>query len=276
MKKGTKKVKINRKRMAVSILAVLLVVIGSVGLYATVRKNLKEELEPLKEIHVSFEDHREDLLNFSYQGAAAVGWLQVQGTNVNFPVLNYFLTSDAKETQYVSSNDILEYAWRSPNYVTGENRETILGHNLVNLSSTPIRDMSELKAFEGLMAFVYEDFAQENLYISYTKGENEYIYKIYAIGFDDYDVDDSSSFKTEEVTKDYIDRVRKNSIYDYDIDVNEKDTLLSLKTCTRYFGVNQNQEFTIDARLLREGEKIEAYRVTKSENYKALIKNSDV
>lgn len=276
MRKKQKRMKMKGKAIAVSILAVLLVIACGVGTYRVAKDMLEEKVEPLKKIQVSFKDRKQDLLNFSYNGSIAVGWLQVQGTNVDFPVLNYFVPSDENGTTYVSNNDILEYAWRSPNYVTGENRETILGHNIINVSSTPLRDMDELKAFEGLMAFIYEDFAQENLYISYTKGDKEYIYKIYAIGFDNYDVDDSSSFKTDKAVKDYIDRARKNSIYDYDIDVDENDTLLSLKTCTRYFGVNENQEFTIDARLLREDEKVEAYRVKKSDNYKMLVKNSDV
>lgn len=215
-------------------------------------------------VTLSFVDRVEDLKQYvpEEETTYVVGWLQVQGTNIDFPILDYGEKDVSKE---------LDNGWRSPNYLTGENREVLLGHNIINISSTPIRDMENLSGFEGLLAFVYEDIAQENLYISYTKGNDTELYKIYAINFSNYDDDDSYSFSSEDEVKKYIRRVRNSSIYDYDIDVDETDKLITLKTCTRYFGAEENQEFSIDARLVRDGEEIETYEVKKNTNYETLF-----
>jgi len=122
------------------------------------------------------------------------------------------------------------------------------------------------------MAFTYYDFAQENLYISYNTGDKEELYKIYAIGFNNYVDGTGESFKTPEATEEYIKKVRENSIYDYDIDVNGNDYIITIRTCTRYFGLYENQEFAIEARRVRDDEEILRYKVEKSDNYEMLSK----
>ena len=66
--------------------------------------------------------------------------------------------------------------------------------------------------------------------------------------------------------------LKKSNFYDYDIDVNEKDKLISITTCTRFYGVNSDVEFYVVGRMLREGEKIEHYKVTKNSNYNDIEK----
>lgn len=218
------------------------------------------------DIKLTFDDRFEELKKFEETEYNSVGWLQVQGTNIDFPVVSY---SD------VSLGKNAKYAWRSPYYVTGENREVIFGHNIINVSSEPLVNMDSLTAFEGLLAFVYEDFASENLYIRYTKDDQVELYKIYAIRFTDYSEEEGDSFSSKKATKEYIEKVLKDSIYDYDIDVTEDDELLTLKTCTRYFGLNEKQEFSIDARKVRNDEMINKYGVKRNKNYDILNKDSN-
>ena len=54
------------------------------------------------------------------------------------------------------------------------------------------------------------------------------------------------------------------------MDVNENDKLVSLKTCTRYFGLNDRNAFIIDARKVRKNEEIVKYEVKTNENYSKL------
>lgn len=195
------------------------------------------------------------------------GWLQVQGTNIDLPIIDF--TSKTSDLEY-------SYAWRSPVYETGENREVLIGHNILNVSSTPMLSNENLKNFESLMSFSYAEFAENNLYMQYTKDGKEELYLIYAIGFYDYDYDSAESMiDLEEITS-YIKKVKNNSIYDYDIDVNEKDQLLTVKTCTRYFGVNEKQQFVIDARKVRDDEKTIKYEVNTNKNFEDLILNQKV
>ena len=56
-------------------------------------------------------------------------------------------------------------------------------------------------------------------------------------------------------------------IYNYDIDVNSKDKIISLITCTRYFGLYGKTQFRVDARMVRENEKIVKYKIETNQNY---------
>ena len=214
---------------------------------------------------LDFESRVEQLANFDSENYYKIGWLQVQGTNIDVPIL------DA-----TASNDSLAYSfgWRSPSYTTGENREVLLGHNVLNVSSTPMSSNDNLRDFEALMSYSYYDFAKDNLYIQYTKDGKDELYLIYAIGFYDYTFDSSESFSDSKQIKQYIQKVRNNSIYRYNVDVSEQDTLLTVKTCTRYFGVNEKQQFIIDARKVRDGEEILKYSVLKTELFDELISSS--
>ena len=246
------------KTRMVFILAIIIVLILIVT-YALINNYSDTKVE---KINLSFKNRIDDFNKFQYENYIKIGWIQVQGTNIDYPVLNF----NAGEIDA----SLLNYSWQSPYYFIGENREVLMGHNVINVSSTPIRDMSILNSFEGLMAFVYDDFASNNLYINYTKNGKTELYKIYAVGFYDYYSDSAESFTDDKLIKEYITKVKKNSLYDYDVDVKSDDELITLKTCTRYFGLNEKQELWVDARKVREGEDIIKYKVKKNDNYKII------
>lgn len=252
------KKKYKRKILTASI--ILILVITVIYLLFNKQENVYQAMT------LNFENRTDNLANYHYEDYLIVGWLQVQGTNIDYPILNH-------DASLIDPNQT-NYGWRSPYYTSGENREVLIGHNIINVSSTPSRDMSILNNFEGLMAFTYDDFAEENLYISYTKGNINGLYKIYAVGFYDYYDDNAESFSNSQDIKKYIEKVRKNSLYDYDVDVTEEDQIITIKTCTRYFGLFEKQEFYVDARKVRENEKIVKYKVTKNDNYNILSEGS--
>ena len=256
-KAKSKKANIKKQMLITGSILVIVVLVVAVVYFSI------EDSKFDKNITLNFQDRTEDSLEFKQGDFYTVGWIQVQGTNIDMAVLN---------GHDYSNGGISDYAWRSSEYDTDETREVINGHNIINVSSTPIRDMSMLNYFEGLMAFTYYDFAQDNLYISYTKEGKEELYKIYAIGFYDYAGNNDRSMSNPEQIKEYIASVRDNSIYDYDIEVDENDELITIKTCTRYFGAFEKQLFVIDARKVRNDEKIEKYKVKKDENFDMLSK----
>lgn len=260
-----KNIKINKKRIMTVVISFLIIVILVVLITIITDKLIGDKASiAFKEekITLDFKDRNENSISYQYEDYLTVGWLQVQGTNIDFPVLN----SDVAGIGDVDIN----YLYRSSYYESGKNREVILGHNIINVSSNPIREMASLKDFEGLLVFTYDDFAKENLYISYTKDGVTELYKIYAIGFYDYVSSDENGFDTDEDIKNYIKKAKKESIYDYNVDVNENDKLISLKTCTRYFGLNDRNAFIIDARKVRENEEIVKYEVKTNKNYSKL------
>lgn len=216
--------------------------------------------------NIRYEDYykyesRVDKLNSTFvEGTDTYGWLQVQGTNIDYPVFK--LTNDGLDT-------LIDYIWRIDNFTDSYNREVILGHNLLNVSSEPIINGDGHSRFENLMNFVYYDFAKDNMYITYTYGGVDHIYKIYAVGLYYHKYNSNYPILKSDIESldNYIKIAKENSLYDYDIDVNSSDTIMTLVTCTRYFGRDGKTDFRIDAREVRENEKLDKYSVETNDNY---------
>lgn len=188
----------------------------------------------------------------------AIGWVRVQGTNIDTPMV--IRTDEVEES--VGYN----YLWLSEYYFENENRKVIYGHNIRNVSSYPEVGNTEHIKFEQLVSFAYYDFAKENLYIQFSDGNDEALYKIYAVTFNNLGDEYGQSYKKENLDN-YIKEVKYNSIYNYDVDVTKDDELISLITCTRYFGKYEKTQFKVDARRVRENEKINKYSVESNSNY---------
>ena len=197
-----------------------------------------------------------------------VGWIRVQGTNIDMPVI---VVKD-ENTEYQVEKE--KYAWSTNIDGKYYNKMNIMGHNILNLSSLPQKSSKDFKRFEEIMAYVYEDFANENEYIQLTINDKEYIYKIFSVGF--IPQIDVSLFpkgeNSEEQLASQLNIFKNTSIYDYDVDVNTKDSFISLITCTRFFGIEKYLDFVVTGRLLREDEKIQKYNMKKNSKYKELEK----
>lgn len=212
-------------------------------------------------ININFKERLDTINNFETK-AYKVGWIQVQGTNIDLPVLEYINYLD-EDTEY-------RYAWAANYFRQGMNRRVIGSHNILNVSSNPTKDTTNLQDFEALMSFVYHSFAKDNLYIQYTDydTQEENLYKIYAVGFYDYNDSVLMGFNNDESVNKYLKMVLENSVYKYDVDVNSNDELITLITCTRFFGSTSKQQIFIDARKIRDDEKIEKYSVKTTELFK--------
>ena len=89
--------------------------------------------------------------------------------------------------------------------------------------------------FDDLMAFIYYDFIKENKYIQYTIGNKNYLYKIYAVtsNIDYISATEAISHNlSEKERSEYIKKVKEESIYKLDVDVNGEDNLITFITCT--------------------------------------------
>lgn len=198
-----------------------------------------------------------------------VGWLRVQGTNIDYPVI---YCEDMKEDFPVT---LESFVWLdNPNSNFNDNIR-ITGHNIFNLSSKPKKHSKYFKRFEELLAFIYPDFAKENEYIQLTIDGKEYLYKIFSVSFIGVSTETFLP-KSSELTKDNFNEFKKiiddNNIYDYDVDINENDKFISLSTCTRAFIEDSEMAYYVHGRLLRDGERATKYKVKKSKNYKVVEK----
>lgn len=195
-----------------------------------------------------------------------VGWIRVQGTNLDMPIITINHQNPPVDREH--------YSWILNKDGELHNVMNVFGHNIFNLSSTPMAKSEYFQRFEELMSFVYYDYARENQYIQLTIDDQNYIYKIFSVHFlSSYQV---SQLPTDQYSKaekdDYLRNVKESSIYDYDVDVNSDDLLLSLITCTRLFGYNSKNDLIVTGRLIRKGEFTSHYDVTKSDKYQEIEK----
>ena len=191
-------------------------------------------------------------------GIKTVGWLRVQGTNIDYPVIY----APGVDLNYRTQ----DFVWTENNFDSLNNMVYISGHNIKNLSKTPLIADKSHSRFEQLMSFVYLDFIEKNQYIQYTFNGENYLYKIYSVYFDDInnlDLYNSEKYSATDLNSIIGNSLDKN-IYVIDTDINEKDIFISLNTCTRMFG---DQQLIVNARLVRNGEEVKLSKVKKSSNY---------
>lgn len=196
-----------------------------------------------------------------------VGWIKIQGTNIDYPILY--------NSNWIYPGDMEKYA-KMAYYEPGfHNHFDVSGHNIYNLSSTPIIHNKLFTRFEELMDFVYYDFAKENRYIQFTYEGKDYVYKIFMSGFVPLEyAENNRSFPDfdDEEMEEYFEILNNYNIYKYDVDISKNDKFLSLSTCTRFYGNNIDWKFVVTGRLLRKNEKMDSYSVKKTSKYKEIEK----
>lgn len=197
-----------------------------------------------------------------------IAWLRVQGTTIDTPVIGYTTVMALDEV------DKSDFAWNNINKEKLYNQVVISGHNILNLSAKPMIGKEYFSRFDDLMAFVYEDFVAENKYIQYTVDGQNYIYKIFGVYFDysyNMDLRHEGNYTKDEM-KQHLEYVNKLNVYDFDIDVDESDKIITLTTCTRMFGQFDKKQIAVVARQVRENEKMNNYESKANDKYKEIKK----
>lgn len=196
-----------------------------------------------------------------------VGWIRVQGTNIDYPLINI---TDEEYGQPVTDKS---YAWTTYDGDKLDNKVDIASHNILNLSSNPVKKDEMFIYFEELMNFVYYDFAKENQFIQLNVNGKDYIYKIFSVNFlKTFDVNrfSNSGYDVNDI-KEFIDVLNKGNLYEHNVDVNEDDKLISLYTCSRFFGNGSSYNFAVTGRLLRDDEKVELSKIDKTDKYEEIL-----
>lgn len=263
-KKNKRKLKLNQRTKTLALVTGLLIccciVLVTLTAMWIVPKNIYKVEDRQKEIK---KEQKKD-----EEGIETVAWLRVQGTMIDTPIVAY---EEGKDLSYLDKEDFL---WTEAKTAEYKNQIKIMGHNILNLSATPEIGVNYFTKFEDLMAFTYEDFVKENKYIQYSIGDKEYVYKAFAVLYDkSYNLDlyNTDNYSTEEMA-DYIELVESKSLYDFDIDVDASDDIISLVTCSRLYGVDQKRQFVVVGRLLRDNEKMTNYSFETTEKYEEIQK----
>ena len=189
-----KEIKIDKQNCWRLLLVVLLLILSSVVII----------IKPYYKV----EDRTDKVKNYKgVSGEKALGWLRVQGTNIDFPIVYYYDTDVTDPT-----NDL---GWSFSNKKTLQEKTTIFSHNILNVSSKPLIADKNHKRFEQLLSFIYTDFLKKNKYIEYTTNGKNYLFKIYGVSFfgdnTDYSfVVDARMVRKNELISNYSLKEQKN------------------------------------------------------------------
>lgn len=244
--------KLKKQKNSLIIIFILLILIVS----AIVYKNRFR--------YYSIEDKTSNIKKTKFDDSNPIGWIRIQGTKIDFPIFN---NSDVD----VSSND-LELGWVNTDYRSElEDRSVILSHNVRNVSSKPLIANKNHQRFEQLPSFLYYDFASKNKYVQFSTKNSNNLFKIYSVYIaENFDIS-GVSLTTKEKEK-YIDNAISKSYFKYDVDISSKDKLITLVTCTRFYGDTDSYSIVVEGRKVREKENISNYKVTKNKNYQKIEK----
>lgn len=160
-----------------------------------------------------------------------IGWLEIEDTNINYPVLqtndnNFYLSHNYKKEKANTGSLFLD---KDFDLVNGSSNYLIYGH----------RNTKGLM-FEDLMKYAKEDFYKEHTKIKFTTNKEDSVYEIMSVFYSRvYYKSEQNVFRyyyfvnanNEQEYNDFVNNAKKVSIYDTGVNANYGDQLLTLSTC---------------------------------------------
>ena len=182
------------------------------------------------------------------QNTDIVGWLEIENTNINYPVLqgadnNYYMTHNYKNEKSKNGSIFLDadYNWDIPS-----NNLLMYGHNLGNGMM-----------FQELLKYEKKGFYQEHPVIRFTTAEEDAEYEIISVFKSRvYYKSEKNVFRyyyfinneSEEEYNEFVKNAKNASLYPIDATASYGDQLITLSTCSYYVE---------DGRFVVVGRKIE-------------------
>lgn len=169
-----------------------------------------------------------------------VSWITVDGTNINYPVVqsednDYYLSHDIEKNIKSSGWVFMDYR----NSIDMSDDNTIFyGHNLANKTS--------FGSLENV--FKREWFETSNHYIEVLSEKDRHLYEIFSI----YTINPETyylqnNFNNKDNYIEFINTIKSRSIYNFNINVDNKDKIITLSTCTND---NKNRN-VVHAKLIK-------------------------
>ncbi|MBC8570817.1 class B sortase [Zongyangia hominis] len=210
----------------------------------------------------------EKLENMKASNSDTVAWLSIPDTTIDDAVLQA-----ADNDYYLRKDETKQYNFFGCYYADYENtfgernlfsRNTVIyGHNMDD-------NKVHGKKFGQLLKYLNEDFAENHPYIYLTTEDDQLTFKIFAVYYSDIHFSYISTDPEDLTFMDILNEARERSEYNYDVDVNATDKIITLSTCTYKYGMREDQRFVVQARLLRNDEDAPAtVSIEKNPNPKA-------
>ncbi len=189
-----------------------------------------------------------------YVNSDTIGWLQIPGTNIDYPVMQ-----GATLTTYMSLNvnrgyDYNGSLWVDTDVTDYSTNTVIFGHNWTNVSGNPSVGRGGDVMFAQLPAYAHLWFAQRVPYFYYSTTSQDMVWQVFA-AFYTTDLDFYLyTNRTGSALQSIIDKGRSLSLHNFGVSVSSSDRIITLSTCTRALGSFEDQRFVVMAKLVGSGD----------------------
>lgn len=185
-----------------------------------------------------------------------VAWLYIPNTDINNSVLQGF-----DNNRYMRLNENREYDVYGCYFADYDNvfsNDYDMSRNTIIFGHSDLKDNPDGKRFSQLFKFTDKEFAEKTPYIYLTIENQDVVFKVFSVfytnvSFTDYIYPELSDTKFMRV----IEKAKAGSVYNYNVEVDENDKIITLSTCSVRYGTNGKYRFVVMGRMLRDGEEIE-------------------
>lgn len=195
-------------------------------------KETKEITEKTNEVENKETERMLKVKELQKENADIVGWLEIENTSINYPVLQgedneYYMTHNYKKEKSKNGSIFLnkDYDWNIPS-----SNLLMYGHNLGNGTM-----------FQELLKYQNKEFYNNHKVIRFTTAKEDAEYEIISVFKSRvYYKSEQNVFRyyyfinanTEEEYNNYVENAKKASIYEIEPTAKYGDQLITLSTCS--------------------------------------------
>lgn len=177
-----------------------------------------------------------------------VGWITIKGTYIDYPVMQ----TKFDEEYYLHTSFYNYYSFagvpfcsKRSDLETPSDNIVIYGHNMLNGTM-----------FADLMKYSDKSFYENHKYINFdTIYHQDNVYEVVSVFRSDVSKESYGFYNFANGSQESFDRfakfIKENSIYSIPTDIEYGDKLLTLITCTKYFG-NDDGRFIVVAKQIND------------------------
>jgi len=175
-----------------------------------------------------------------YQNDDIVGYVLIEGTNVDYPVVqaqnnSYYLHRNYRHIEDIAGSIFLDY---KNDIARGDRQYILYGHN-----------MNADIMFHSVRYYVDESYYMEHPYVIFDTLHHAYVFEVFT--FYMADVNEHYyihvNWPEDVAYKQYLDKVVGMSYYDTGVEVGVEDVILTLSTCTN---ISDDTRYVLSAKLI--------------------------
>lgn len=181
------------------------------------------------------------------QNPDTVGWLKIEGTDINNSVVQSFDNVDYLRKNERRQYDV--YGCYFADYECSVGSRDVLSPNTIIYGHNDVTDDPDGRRFAQLYRFLDPEFAAATPCVQFCTMEDPMQWQIFAVFYTHTYFNYTDVNITNEEKMEIVNTALEHSIYDYNVPVSEDDKILTLSTCTTRFG-DKNHRFVVMAKLL--------------------------